>query len=180
MLSPPQVLLHQEPPKVATDVFLVWCMLTVVSPKFLLVVRQHMPLHAECQETIIYFVFTIEERCFGPDFQCLYITFLDVAVPWSLTISLCCPLGVREGIPLLAATQIQHWSIAMTWSSSWSQRMVSKIRAWGVRWMGLPHSPKTNGDHLIKDKLIPGGATFFLSLCSFKGLRTVTAQITFD
>ena len=41
MLSPPQVLLHQEHPKLATDVFLVGCMLTVVSPKFLLVIRQH-------------------------------------------------------------------------------------------------------------------------------------------
>ena len=27
------------------------------------------------------------------------------------------------------------------------------ITAWGVRWTGLPHSPKTNGDNLIKDNL---------------------------
>ena len=32
--------------------------------------------------------------------------------------------------------------------------MVSVIMAWGgVRWMGLPHSPKINGDHIIKDNL---------------------------
>ena len=34
-------------------------------------------------------------------------------------------------------------------------------------------SPKTDGDHLIKDNS-------FLSLCRFKGLWTVTAQIVFD
>ena len=31
--------------------------------------------------------------------------------------------------------------------------MVSVITARVVRWMGLLHSPKTNGDHLIKDNL---------------------------
>ena len=29
--------------------------------------------------------------------------------------------------------------------------MVNVITAQGVQWTGLPHSPKTNGDHLIKD-----------------------------
>ena len=29
--------------------------------------------------------------------------------------------------------------------------MVSVITAWGVRWTGLPHSPKTDSDRLIKD-----------------------------
>ena len=33
------------------------------------------------------------------------------------------------------------------------ERMASVITARGVRWTGLPHSPKTNGDHLIKDNL---------------------------
>ena len=31
------------------------------------------------------------------------------------------------------------------------ERMVSVITAWGVQLTGLPHSPKTNGDHLVKD-----------------------------
>ena len=31
--------------------------------------------------------------------------------------------------------------------------VVSVIAAWGVRWTGLPHCSKTNGDHLIKDNL---------------------------
>ena len=31
--------------------------------------------------------------------------------------------------------------------------MVSRITAWGVQWTGLPHSPKTIGDHLIKNNL---------------------------
>ena len=31
--------------------------------------------------------------------------------------------------------------------------MVNVITARGVRWTGLPHSLKTNGDHLIKDNL---------------------------
>ena len=29
--------------------------------------------------------------------------------------------------------------------------MVGVITAWGVRWTGLPHSPKTDSDHLMKD-----------------------------
>ena len=29
--------------------------------------------------------------------------------------------------------------------------MVSVITAWGIRRTGLPHSPKTDSDHLIKD-----------------------------
>ena len=29
--------------------------------------------------------------------------------------------------------------------------MVSVITAWGVRWTGLPHSPKTDSDRLMKD-----------------------------
>ena len=33
------------------------------------------------------------------------------------------------------------------------ERMVSVITALGVRWTGLSHSPKTNGDHLITDNL---------------------------
>ena len=33
------------------------------------------------------------------------------------------------------------------------ERIVSIITALGVRWTGLPHSPKTNGDHLVNDKL---------------------------
>ena len=33
------------------------------------------------------------------------------------------------------------------------EMMVSVIRAWGIWWTGLPHSPKTNGNHLIKDNL---------------------------
>ena len=33
------------------------------------------------------------------------------------------------------------------------ERLVSVITARGVRWTGLPHSPKTNGDYLIKDNL---------------------------
>ena len=32
--------------------------------------------------------------------------------------------------------------------------MVSVITAWGVRWTGLPHSPKTDSDRLIKDNLV--------------------------
>ena len=32
--------------------------------------------------------------------------------------------------------------------------MVSIITAWGVRWTGLPHSPKTNSDHLMKDNQV--------------------------
>ena len=31
---------------------------------------------------------------------------------------------------------------------------VSVITAWGVGWMGLSHSPKTDSDRLIKDSLI--------------------------
>ena len=34
-----------------------------------------------------------------------------------------------------------------------NERMMSVITAQGVQWTGLPHSPKTNGDHLIKDNL---------------------------
>ena len=33
------------------------------------------------------------------------------------------------------------------------ERIVSVITAWGGQWTGLPHSSKTNGDHLIKDNL---------------------------
>ena len=33
-------------------------------------------------------------------------------------------------------------------------RMASVITARGIRWTGLPRSPKTNGDHLIKDNLV--------------------------
>ena len=33
------------------------------------------------------------------------------------------------------------------------ERMVSIITAWGVRWTGFPHSPKTNRDRLIEDNL---------------------------
>ena len=29
--------------------------------------------------------------------------------------------------------------------------MVSVITAWGIRWAGLPHSPKIDSNHLIKD-----------------------------
>ena len=74
MLSPLQVLLHHEPPKLATDVFLVWCMLTVVSPKFLLVVSQEHPAFA-------YRMPTPSERnyvlCFDLDFQSWYIPLIS-------------------------------------------------------------------------------------------------------
>ena len=33
------------------------------------------------------------------------------------------------------------------------ERMVGAITACGARWTGLPHSPKTNGDHPIEDNL---------------------------
>ena len=36
-----------------------------------------------------------------------------------------------------------------------SQWKVSVITAWGVRWTGLPHSTKTNCDHLMKDIQVP-------------------------
>ena len=29
--------------------------------------------------------------------------------------------------------------------------MVSVITAWGIQWTGLPHSPKTDSDCLMKD-----------------------------
>ena len=41
------------------------------------------------------------------------------------------------------------------------ERMVSMITAWGVRWLGLPHSPRTNGNHLIKRR---GGCRWVLGL----------------
>ena len=35
-----------------------------------------------------------------------------------------------------------------------SQWMVSAITVWGVQWTELPHSPKTNCDHLMKDNQV--------------------------
>ena len=130
MLSPPQVLLHHEPLKLVTDVFLLWCMLELL---YLQNVcwwfGNTLPLHAEyqCQvkEAIIFFVFTIEERRFGPDFQSLYI----LLIPFWMLLNLghwqyafVVHSGLRKGISLLAVTRLQRWSITMMWNSSWSRK----------------------------------------------------------
>ena len=44
--------------------------------------------------------------------------------------------------------EIMCWLLRAIVDHKW---MVSIITVWGVRWTGLPHSQKNDGDHLIKD-----------------------------
>ena len=92
---------------------------------FLMVVRQHiafacrMPMPSERNYNII--LYSQLKRMLWPWFSKLIYsanTFLDVTLPCSLTISLVVHLSLRNGIPLLAATRLQHWAITMRWSSS--------------------------------------------------------------
>ena len=52
--------------------------------------------------------------------------------------------------------------------------MVSVITAWGVGWTGLPHSPKTDSDRLMKDNQTMDSR---LQSTVDYSLRTVTAPI---
>ena len=53
--------------------------------------------------------------------------------------------------------------------------MVSIITAWRVRWMGLPHSPKTDSDRLIEDNRLSLNRR---SLSIIRWLHTAIIQYT--
>ena len=78
-----------------------------------------------------------------------------------------CGVLLSSWLDAAAIASLPTTQIILPIYNNWSIWIVSVITALGVRWTGLPHSPKTDSDHLMKE----------LTNCHFKGLRTVTARI---